>query len=573
MKLTTFTTTDTSNGIGNKCKITLILIITLGVLSPSIVGYLINLKANFNSNYAISIYGVYSLFYIFAQIICSYLNRKKINKDNENRPEEWDELGVGIIVVGYKEEPHLLERCLQSIKDSKYTNIKKIIFIIDSNEDSELYMKNIFDNVFDNTNDSHSIVLDYLLSEKCLTSEIDYSVFNTSKYLCIMQPHAGKREGLYTGFKILLKDSSIDTIVTTDSDTILDDMSVTEMTYTSRNDGVGAVAGQIAIWNTSDSLLTHIISYRYWLSFNLERSCQSYWGTVLCVAGPMACYKSIVLKEVLDTWFNQKFMGHKCTFGDDRHLTNCILLLGQKVVYTEYALGWTDTPANFGVYLRQQTRWAKSYFRECLFNLKSIHLHSYWMVFELEYNIIYFVLLFAWTMYILYKESIYTQAYALIISLGISIVKCIYGFTLTKNIKFLFFYLYAFIFSLVIMPAKIAALFTLWDNKWGTRGLTRSWLYSYWSVLLWIGTLTGGFISVIYKNTDFYYTRYYYYKFAFICVLAFATFVLLTIVLESIMRKNKKFTNYIEDEINTNHNNYLEIITPRNNISENFANY
>jgi hypothetical protein len=80
MKLTTF----------NKCKITLILIITLGVLSPSIVGYLINLKAKFNSNYAISIYGVYSLFYIFAQIICSYLNRKKINKDNENRTDNWD---------------------------------------------------------------------------------------------------------------------------------------------------------------------------------------------------------------------------------------------------------------------------------------------------------------------------------------------------------------------------------------------------------------------------------------------------------------------------------------------------
>ena len=269
-----------------------------------------------------------------------------------------------------------------------------------------------------------------------------------------------------------------------------------------------------------------------------------------------------MLKEILDLWFNQKFLGYKCTFGDDRHLTNCILLQGKKVIYTEHALGWTDTPANYGIYLRQQTRWAKSYFRECLFNLKSIHLHSFWMVLELEYNIIYFFLILSWAMHILYEGSIYSQAFALILSLFMSFIKCIYGAILSKDIKFMFFYLYSFIFSLIIMPAKIAALFTLWDNKWGTRGLTRSWLYSYWSVILWMGSLTGGFIYSIYKNCIFKYT-FYYYKFAFITIVSFITFVLFTIIIEKIMRNRKKITNQIEQDIINNKNTfYLEVSTP-----------
>jgi len=551
----------------NKIKIGGLLIMTLIVLSPAIVGYIINLKANFNSNYAISIYGIYSLLYISIQFICSYLNRKFINKDNNNRHDSWNELGAGVVVVGYKEEAQLLEKCLLSIKNSKYLNIKKIVFVIDSNEDDHLYMMDIYKKVF--YSDSEAFKLDYLLSD--VNSTVDYTAFNNSTNLCIMQPHAGKREGLYTGFKILLQDPTISTIVTTDSDTILDDMSITELVYTSRHEDVGAVAGQISIWNTSDSLITHIISYRYWLSFNLERSCQSYWGTVLCVAGPMACYKASVLKEVIEKWYGQHFLGNRCTFGDDRHLTNCILAEGKKVIYTDKSIGWTDTPAHYGTYLRQQTRWGKSYFRECLFNIKSIHLHSYWMVIDLEYNIIYFVLLFIWSLHILYQESIYTQAYALIISLGVALLKCVFGIILTKNFKFLFFYLYAFIFALIIIPSKIAALFTIWDNKWGTRGLVRSWLYSYWSVLLWIGTLLGGFIYVICNNYEFYYTRYYYYKFAFISMSAFFTFVILTVILEYILRSNKQITNEVEQDITDNDNEsrgrnefFLEVTTPVN---------
>jgi cellulose synthase/poly-beta-1,6-N-acetylglucosamine synthase-like glycosyltransferase len=57
-----------------------------------------------------------------------------------------------------------------------------------------------------------------------------------------MQPHHGKREGLYTGFKLLMQDPNIKVIVTTDSDTILDKSAIGRLWFT-----LGVIVGQSGI--------------------------------------------------------------------------------------------------------------------------------------------------------------------------------------------------------------------------------------------------------------------------------------------------------------------------------------
>jgi hyaluronan synthase len=364
-----------------------------------------------------------------------------------------------------------------------------------------------------------------------------------------MQPHGGKREGLYTGFKVLMNDPEIDVIVTTDSDTILDENSVTELAYQCRKEEVGAVAGQIGIWNTSESILTHIVSYRYWLSFNLERASESFWGTVLCVAGPMACYKVDVLKNIMDGWYDQTFMGEKCTFGDDRHLTNRVLKEGKKVVYTSHAIGYTDTPSDWGRYFIQQTRWSKSYFREFFYNMQSVHLHSLWMAYELCYNFVYFFLLMYWSLYILYFCSVYQKSVAVLMTLGVGLIKSLYGAIKTKKVGFMYFMLYSFVYFLVIIPAKIAAIVTVWDTRWGTRGKNSTFLHSYWSVILWLSTLAGGFIYTTLKNKDFNYETDYRYKIAFIGWFVYTGFLMLSLVVEYVCRRVNLFSNELEIDI------------------------
>lgn len=514
--------------------------VVLLLLTPAVVGYILHLRLEAITDFAISIYGIYSLVYLVLQIIFTEINNKKVKQDVEARDENWREYGVGLVVVGYNEEKDLLRRCLESIKNNDYQNIRRIVFVVDGNSEDDAYMADIYKQVFNN----NVVKVDYLLSSR---EEIDYSIYGDDN-VCIMQPHHGKREGLYTGFKILMQDPNIKVIVTTDSDTILDKAAIKELTYQCHHEDVGAVAGQIDIWNTSESLLSHIVAYRYWFSFNLERASESFWRTVMCVAGPMACYKVEVLKDIMDEWYNQTFLGQQCTFGDDRHLTNRVLLKGKKVVYTEYAKGYTDTPSNWSQYLRQQTRWSKSYFREFLFNMQSVHLHPLWMCYELLYNVLYFFLLMYWSIYLMYFCSIYQQTIAILVTVGIGIIKSLYGVIKTKNPGFLFFYLYSFVYFFTIIPSKISALVTLWDMNWGTRGKTANWLNSYWSAILWIATMTGGFAYTVYKNHVFDITNQRY-LIAFVGWMSFVGFVLITCLVEFILRRLNKCSNEVEKEI------------------------
>jgi len=343
-------------------------------------------------------------------------------------------------------------------------------------------------------------------------------------------------------------------------------MAITELTYASNKANVGAVAGQILVWNSSDSILTHIISYRYWFSFNLERACESYWETVLCIAGPMGCYKAHTLSIILDEWYNQTFLGQNCTFGDDRHLTNRILKTGQKVIYTEHAIGYTDTPIEYGQYYKQQTRWSKSYFREYLFNLQSLHLHSFWMAYELTYQVIYFFLLMYWSIYILYFGSIQQQSIAVLITLIMSILKSLYGVYVSKNKYYIFFFLYSYVYYLIIIPSKIHALLTLWDMEWGTRGKKKTFLNSYWSIFIWYFTLLCGFGYTIFNNTEFKIT-YNYYILSFSISMSYILFILISIIIEYFLRTKNYLTNNIEKEYMIHNNSELFNISIENNYS------
>ena len=59
------------------------------------------------------------------------------------------------------------------------------------------------------------------------------------------------------------------------------------------------------------------------------------------------------------------FLGVESTFGDDRSLTNCVLR-EWKVRYEEKAVSHTIVPETFQQFMKQQTRWKRSWTRESL---------------------------------------------------------------------------------------------------------------------------------------------------------------------------------------------------------------
>ncbi|MBV94919.1 Hyaluronan synthase 1, partial [Eschrichtius robustus] len=114
-----------------------------------------------------------------------------------------------------------------------------------------------------------------------------------------------------------------------DSDTRLDPVALLELVQVLDEDPrVGAVGGDVRILNPLDSWVSFLSSLRYWVAFNVERACQSYFHCVSCISGPLGLYRNNLLQQFLEAWYNQKFLGTHCTFGDDRHLTNRMLSMG-----------------------------------------------------------------------------------------------------------------------------------------------------------------------------------------------------------------------------------------------------
>lgn len=57
---------------------------------------------------------------------------------------------------------------------------------------------------------------------------------------------------------------------------------------------------------------------------------RQWWLTLLYSLPPphLGLYRNDLLQQFLEAWYNQKFLGTHCTFGDDRHLTNRMLSMG-----------------------------------------------------------------------------------------------------------------------------------------------------------------------------------------------------------------------------------------------------
>lgn len=56
--------------------------------------------------------------------------------------------------------------------------------------------------------------------------------------------------------------------------------------------------------------------------------CQADIVMFVVVSVAPGLYRNDLLQQFLESWYNQKFLGTHCTFGDDRHLTNRMLSMG-----------------------------------------------------------------------------------------------------------------------------------------------------------------------------------------------------------------------------------------------------
>uniref|UniRef100_A0A3Q0RPC3 Hyaluronan synthase 1 n=1 Tax=Amphilophus citrinellus TaxID=61819 RepID=A0A3Q0RPC3_AMPCI len=483
-----------------------------------------------SSMYGIISFGIYGLLlslHVLVQSVFAFFEHRRMKSRTE--PCSYTKT-IGFTISAYQEDPVYLRECLNSVRALKYPpELLRIIMVIDGNSDDDLYMMDMFKEVFadqdpgcyvwnnnyhtwDPTQVQHDEEIgsvmspggdtDYIVGEDPQRKEVE-RLIQTKRCVCIMQKWGGKREVMYTAFKAL--GSSVDYIQVCDSDTKLDPLATVELCKVlESNPKYGAVGGDVMILNLKDSYISFMSSLRYWMAFNIERSCQSFFNCVSCISGPLGLYRNDILQQFLESWYNQMFLGTHCTFGDDRHLTNRMLSMGYATKYTARSKCYTETPAQFLRWLNQQTRWTKSYFREWLYNAMWWHKHHLWMTYESIVSGIFPFFVTATIIQLFWTGSLWDILWVLCCIQLIGLVKAAYACILRGNMVMVFMSLYSALYMTSLLPAKYFAILTMNKSSWGTSG-RRKMVGNYIPLLplsVWATILLGGLGYTIYRESQ-----------------------------------------------------------------------
>ena len=176
----------------------------------------------------------------------------------------------------------------------------------------------------------------------------------------------GKRHALYAGF-VAAHAAGSEVVATLDSDSQVLPESLAELVspLVGRPE-VGGVAGKVSVYNRQENLLTRMLGVRYILGFDFIRAYQSVLKSVWCCPGALQAYRLSVIAPRLEAWRDQRFLGARCTNGDDHAMTNLVLSLGYDTSYQSSAVVETMVPTGYVGLCKMYIRWGRSATREGL---------------------------------------------------------------------------------------------------------------------------------------------------------------------------------------------------------------
>jgi hyaluronan synthase len=319
---------------------------------------------------------------------------------------------------------------------------------------------------------------------------------------CSLLPHRGKRHAMYEGFqyvKRMYPNNSY--IIIIDSDTVIEKGAVQALVSAiHRKEEIGCGTGSLRIFNQIN-LLTRIVNARYAYAFDIERSAMSYFGCMNCCSGPFSIYRQEVLTdELLDSFVNQEYCCVRVGPGDDRHLTNLVMMSGYQSVQTRFAIAWTESPEHFYRFLNQQLRWMRSFYREQIWQIRSIpHQHIYLSLIT-TYEILFpFFILLGFFQKLLIPVSdtiiIHRAIYGIsILSLRTLLLVWFQNGDCSYFLNILYFPLYFFF----ILPIKIYAMLTCYKMGWITSSRHSILTNSNIETTIITGILMAWFALIIY---------------------------------------------------------------------------
>lgn len=305
------------------------------------------------------------------------------------------------------------------------------------------------------------------LYQKLLKSEDErYRIKDRFKYF-VQEKNAGKRDALVRG----VENTDTDLVMFVDSDSFLEPDAVVNLVQPFQDPKMGGCAGRCDVANTYTNALTEMQSVRYYIAFRIMKAAEGIFDAVTCLSGPLSCYRRDLVLKYKDDWINQRFLGHKATFGDDRSMTNFILS-HNRCGYQDTAVCSTIVPRKHKVFLKQQMRWKRSWLRESLRAGLFMWRKEPYAAINFYIGLIVPMLAPVVVVYNLMWVPLTQHIFPTTFLVGLMLMSLMMTFAqllLRKSSTWAFGFLFCLYYEVVLLWQMPIAWFTFWKSTWGTR--------------------------------------------------------------------------------------------------------
>ena len=358
--------------------------------------------------------------------------------------------GVTIVVPCFDEE-EWIQRTIHSCINQDYPVDKLEVIVVD-----------------DCSNDRSAERVQEMIAQLKAADTRDnaYSVADRIRFL--QQPqNLGKRDAMARG----AREAKHELLVFVDSDSFLDPFAIRNIVQPFKDKEMGGVSGRTDVANTYTNALTKMQAVRYSIAFRVMKAAEGYFDAATCLSGPLSCYRKDLVLKYMDAWLNQRFLGQKATFGDDRSMTNFILR-HNRTTYQDSAVCMTIVPRSYPVFLRQQMRWKRSWLRESLIASRFMWKKEPFMALGFYMGVIVPIAAPLIVIYNLLYVPIMYRVFPVSFLVGMLMMALLMSMAqllIRRSTTWIYALWFCIYYEAVLLWQMPVAWVTFWKTTWGTR--------------------------------------------------------------------------------------------------------
>ena len=358
--------------------------------------------------------------------------------------------GVTIVVPCFDEE-EWIQRTIHSCINQDYPVDKLEVIVVD-----------------DCSNDRSAERVQQMIAELKAADTNDHAYRVSERIRFLQQPtNMGKRDAMARG----AKEAKHELLVFVDSDSFLDPFAIRNIVQPFKDKEMGGVSGRTDVANTYTNALTKMQAVRYSIAFRVMKAAEGFFDAATCLSGPLSCYRKDLVLKYMDAWLNQRFLGQKATFGDDRSMTNFILR-HNRTTYQDSAVCMTIVPRSYQVFLRQQMRWKRSWLRESLIASRFMWKKEPFMSLGFYMGVLVPIAAPIIVLYNLFYVPIMYRVYPTSFLIGMLMMALLMSMAqllIRRSTTWLYAMWFCIYYEAVLLWQMPVAWVTFWKTTWGTR--------------------------------------------------------------------------------------------------------